>query len=56
MTNFEKIKQMNIGELAKVITCPIEFDDEFKKCIVEKCDIRNCNKCCRKYLESEVSE
>lgn len=50
MTNFEKYKAMTVDELAGVIMCPYDgeqFDD---------CEGKNCNKCCKDFLESEVEE
>jgi len=49
MTNFEKIKQMTVEEMAKIITCPYLGD--------ETVDCReNCIECCEKWLESEVED
>lgn len=48
LTNFEKIKQMSVGEMAEIITCPY---------LGERVDCRdNCIECRKKWLESEVSE
>lgn len=50
MTNFEKIRQMSIDELAKIIICP---HDEWDR----NCPIKvNCITCCKQYLESEATD
>ena len=49
MTNFEKIKAMSIEKLAAIIMCP--FDN-----VPDSCFDRDCNKCCKEWLESEVQE
>lgn len=49
MTNFEKIKQMDINELAFVIMCPYDNDGS---CLQKE----SCIDCCKKWLEKEVQE
>lgn len=46
MTNFEKIKNMSIDEMAQIVQCP-EDDEECRNDI-------SCIDCCKKWLESEV--
>ena len=48
MTNFEKIKQMSVEEMAEIITCPYLGER------VDCCD--DCIECNKKWLESEVRE
>ena len=48
-THFDRIKAMNVKQLAKVISCPFDYDPDF-------CLDVNCDKCCEKWLESEVQE
>ncbi len=48
-TNFERIKAMTVEEMAVVIMCPYLYS--------EPCgNDKNCNTCCKEWLESEVSE
>lgn len=48
-TNFERIKAMGADELSRIIMCPY-----FRS---EPCgNGKNCNKCCKEWLESEVEE
>ena len=57
MTNYDRIKQMSIDEMAYMLMCPAEYDLDFN--IKEKCQgemNRNCYKCTLKWLESEVEE
>lgn len=51
-TNFEKIKAMDIDEMAVTLMCPYNKDcdtDDF-------CSGRNCIDCTREWLESEAEE
>ncbi len=49
MTNYERIKAMGVDELSKIIMCPY-----FRS---EPCgNGKDCNKCCKEWLESEVEE
>lgn len=57
MTNFEKIKQMSIDEMALTLMCPAEYDFSFNK--LSKCNgesDKNCLKCTKHWLESEAEE
>lgn len=57
MTNFEKIKNMSVEEMAMALACPAEYDVEFNR--NQKCNgemNRNCFKCALEWLESEVEE
>lgn len=56
MTNFERIKNMTVEEMAKVIPCPYikEAYDECKYGWHEKEE--TCEDCIKHWLESEVSE
>lgn len=54
MTNFEKIKQMSVEEIAKFLICPEEYDLNFKGCEGEY--DRNCNECVKIWLEQEATE
>lgn len=52
-TNFDRIKEMTIDEMAAAIMCPNEI-----VCLDEKqvrCE-EDCVACCKKWLESEVKE
>lgn len=44
--------QMSIEELAAALMCPREFDDKFEL-TCENGKKMDCNKCVKKYLESE---
>lgn len=57
MTNYERIKQMSVGEMANALMCPAEYDLDFNK--NEKCQgemNRNCYKCTLKWLISEAKQ
>ena len=54
MTNYEKIKQMSVEEMAFMLMCPAEYDLSFKDC--EGKYNRNCNECVKEWLEQEVEE
>ena len=62
MTGFEKIKSMDVEELAFAIGCPEDFDDNFE--VPAGCSIHNpnaempisCWRCILYYLNSEVGE
>jgi len=49
MTNYEKIKQMSIDEMA-------EFIGECDYCNNDLECNGNCDECCKKWLESEASK
>lgn len=49
-TNADRIREMNIDELAGIIMCP--YDVEPEHCVGPG----NCMGCCKKWLESEVAE
>ena len=60
MTNYERIKNMSVEEMAEILMCPVEMDNNFKpptncgkysNAIETDCD---CCKCCEQWLESEV--
>lgn len=53
MTNYERIKQMSIDEMAYVLMCPNECDLAVIECykVDDCCD---CISCVKKWLESEV--
>ncbi len=54
-TNFEKIKSMSIDEMARLLMCPAEYDLDFnKKCNCNGEMNKDCNACCKQWLESEV--
>lgn len=57
MTNYEKIKEMSIDEMALTLMCPAEYDTAFNK--TNKCNAemdKNCHKCTVEWLESEAEE
>ena len=47
MTNYEKIKNMTIEEMAKMI-CKIDFD------VNEKCPDCDCIYCAKEWLKEEI--
>lgn len=51
MTNYEKIKQMSVKEMAFMLMCPYNTDPDI--CI---CNEINCIKCTKEWLESEAEE
>lgn len=63
MTNYEKIKQMSIDELAKAMPCPFELDIAVKTSFKGDCELGigrdvsdfSCLACCKRYLESEAT-
>lgn len=48
-TNYDRIKQMSIDEMAYTIMCPYEINQDI-------CNENNCIKCTKAWLEQEVSE
>lgn len=58
MTNYEKIKNMSIDEMAQsdlgIFYCP--YDTPFYDCEIGKKFDDDCIKCTRHWLESEVEE
>lgn len=59
MTNYEKIKQMSIDELADWMSCPFDLSVTIRHDFKGNCEIYatyKCNDCCKRYLESEVSD
>lgn len=49
MTNYEKIKQMSIDEMAYSIMCPYDTDPDM-------CGKNDCIKCTKEWLEEEAKE
>lgn len=49
MTNYEKLKQMSIDEIASIIMCPYNTDANL-------CNGVDCIKCTKEWLKLEVSE
>lgn len=49
MTNYDRIKQMSIDEMAYAIMCPYETD-------LDICNEDDCIKCTKAWLESEVEK
>ena len=45
MTNYEKVKQMSIDEMAYMLMCP--YDEDRDTCF------DNCTECTRQWLEKE---
>ena len=58
MTNFEKIKQMSVEEMARsnipFFQCP--YDTPYNGCEMGKQFDDDCIKCTKHWLESEVAE
>ena len=56
MTNFEKIKQMSVEDMALMLMCPAEYDTDFNK--QSKCNgsFSNCYNCTLHWLESEAEK
>jgi hypothetical protein len=62
VTNFEKLKEKNLDEMAFVVGCPDDFDKGFE--VPEGCQVFNslserpisCIECIKQYLKSEVEE
>ncbi len=60
MKNFEKIKEMSIEELALVMGCPADIDDDFEYppgCAVWHPDTTSpvsCCSCIKSWLEQEA--
>ena len=50
MKNIDKIKQMSASQLALIIMCPKEYDENFKR----SCKVSDCYNCALKYLNDEV--
>ena len=50
MTNFEKIKQMTVEEMAEC------FGNVFCLCEVLDCNYTNCSECMKNWLNQEVEE
>ena len=53
-TNFEKIKNMSINELALFYPCPYDTDNDRDGSICEKND--DCIGCTKRWLESEAEK
>ena len=49
MTNYDRIKQMSIEDMAYTIMCPYETDPDI-------CNEYDCIKCTKAWLEMEVEE
>lgn len=56
ITNFEKIKQMSVEDMALMLMCPAEYDTDFNKKSKCKGSFSNCYNCTLHWLESEVEE
>lgn len=56
MTNFEKIKQMSIDEMARSCSCPYDIsgDPPYINCEIGEKFKYNCIDCTKHWLESEV--
>ena len=56
MTNFEKIKQISVEDMALMLMCPAEYDTDFNK--KSKCNgsFSNCYNYTLHWLESEAEE
>ena len=52
MTNYERLKQMSIDEMAYTIMCPYDFDTDMCK----EFDCLGCIECTKQWLEMEVEE
>ena len=48
-TNYDRIKQMSVDEMAYTIMCPYDTD-------ANMCNEVDCIKCTKEWLESEVEE
>ena len=55
MTNYEKIKQMSIEEIAELFPCPYQYILNEEECIHGWHEY-DCIKCTKQWLESEVEE
>lgn len=53
-TNYDRIRNMSIEEMAVLLMCPAEIDCTFEK--PDNCKEKNCCKCTLEWLESEVKE
>lgn len=51
MTNYERIRNMSIEEMAVTLMCPNEMGMAEIECNHE--DWRNCSKCCLEWLAAE---
>lgn len=51
-TNFDKIQEMDVYELSRVLMCPCEMDIETNWA----CKGGSCIDCVKKWLESEAKE
>ena len=49
MTNYDRVKQMSIEEMAYTLDCPYGTDPDI-------CNEDDCIKCIKEWLEQEVSE
>ncbi|MGN1138292.1 MAG: hypothetical protein ACI4RM_02505 [Ruminococcus sp.] len=60
MTNFEKIKQMNIDEMAEQLFFILDCDDcpieKYKGYSDQNCNNGTCKGALKKWLESEAEE
>jgi hypothetical protein len=56
MTNFEKIKQMSVEDMALMLMCPAKYDTDFDKNKCKGSGFENCYYCTLHWLESEVEE
>lgn len=54
MTNYDRIRNMSIEEMAKVIRCPKGYDTDLE---IDGCPVSDgCKYCRERWLESEVTE
>ncbi len=55
-TNYDKIRDMSIEEMAQFILCPNNHLNFKNKLLI--CDLENtsCIECCKKWLESEAEK
>ena len=54
MTNYERIKNMSLEEMAISLMCPADIDELFEK--GENCGGKNCVSCTFEWLKAEVSD
>lgn len=52
MTNADKVRSMTDEELAWIIGCPENVEEE----LCGKADEPGCLECCKKWLESDVTD
>lgn len=52
MTNYDRIRNMSIDEMAESLMCPADIDSTFKK--PECCEGKNCCECTLEWLEGDA--